>query len=186
MSKITVIEHLVPDSLADKIEEAFLHDDTEWNLAKGCGGYKEIAVNNSSDIKDTPQMYHSLVSDNQPKTQLTSLALCVLFFLEDKTGLFPKYISRAKANLVFPLFDNEQQFHPPHIDTDNPSSLTLVYYVLDSDGPTRLFDHEGNVTHTIHPKKGTGVLFPSTVTHSSSCPITSQKRIVINYVFEPK
>lgn len=186
MNKIQIIEELVPKSLADKIEEAFLHDDTDWNLAKGCGGYKDVLVKDLKNVKDTPQMYHSLVSDNQPKTPLTSLALCVLFFLEDKTGVFPSYISRAKANLLFPLFDNSQQFHPPHIDTENPKSLTLVYYVSDSDGPTRLFDREGNVTHKIEPKKGSGVLFPSTLVHSSSCPIYNQRRIVINYVFEPK
>ncbi|CAB4126031.1 Oxoglutarate/iron-dependent dioxygenase [uncultured Caudovirales phage] len=183
---VQIIENLIPKSLADKIEQAFLHDDTEWNLAAGCGGYREMQVKDAHNIKDTPQMYHSLVSDNKPKTQLTSLAMCVLFFLEDKTGIFPQYISRVKANLLFPLFDNPTQLHPPHIDTENPKSLTLVYYVLDSDGPTRLFDSDGNVTHTIEPKKGTGVLFPSTLIHSSSCPIHNQKRIVINYVFEPK
>lgn len=184
--QVRIIEDLVPESLANKIEEAFLHDDTDWNLARGCGGYRDIPVKDQKFIKDTPQMYHSLVSDNQPKTQLTSLAMCVLFFLEDKTGVFPDYISRVKANLLFPLFESENQFHPPHIDTDNPNSLTLVYYVLDSDGPTRIFDEDGNITHIIQPKKGTGILFPSTRVHASSCPIFNQKRIVINYVFEPK
>ena len=183
---IRVFDSLVPASLADKLEEAFLNDDTDWNLAQGCGGYQNINVKDSDNVKDTPQMYHSLVSDNAPKTPLTSLAMCVLFFLEDKTGIFPNFITRVKANLLFPLFDNPDQFHPPHIDIDNSNALTLVYYVNDSDGPTRIFGPDGTIIQTIEPKKGRAVLFPSDWTHASSCPINSQKRIVINYVFLPK
>lgn len=183
---IQVFDSLVPASLADKLEEAFLNDDTDWNLAQGCGGYQDVEVVDSKYVKDTHQMYHSLVSDNQPKTPLTSLAMCVLFFLEEKTGIFPKYISRVKANLLFPLFDNPFQFHPPHIDLDDSSALTLVYYVTDSDGPTRIFGPNGNVIQTVEPKKGRAVLFPSNWTHASSCPIQSSKRIVVNYVFFPK
>lgn len=180
---IKVIDNLVPKSLADQLEEGFTHDDTEWNLQKGCGG--DYGVQFTGDqIKDTHQMYHSLVSDDQPKSTLTSLSLCVMFFLDEKFGIFPKELSRVKANLLFPLIDGQGTYHPPHRDKEFDNYMSLVYYVNDSDGPTRFFDMNGNVIQEVLPKKGRAVLFPSTFIHASSCPTNFDKRIVINYVFQ--
>ena len=56
----------------------------------------------------------------------------------------------------------------------------------DSDGDTRFFN-ENNFNEPIFkctPKKGTGVLFPSKTWHSSSNPMHSDYRMVINYVFK--
>jgi hypothetical protein len=175
---------LVPESLASKLEEAFTHDDTNWNLAPSCGGYLNDAFDDPN-VKDTPQMYHALVYNNTPKSAITSLAMCILFFLESKIGLVPKEFSRVKANLLFPMFDSDTQYHPPHIDTDSDTSMSAVYYVNDSDGPTRFFDQNGNITHTVEPKRGRLVLFPSNTFHASSCPIHAKTRIVINFVFQP-
>ena len=138
-----------------------------------------------SNVMDTHQMYHALVSDNSPKSTITSIALCILFFLEDKTGIAPGYIMRVKSNLLFPITGTEGKYHPPHTDTNSDHALSLLYYVNDSDGPTYMFDSNGTVIQTIEPKKGRAVLFSSNIPHASSCPINSSKRIVINFVFEP-
>jgi len=89
----------------------------------------------------------------------------------------------VKANLLFPMFEDEIQCHPLHTDREEAESKSMIYYVNDSDGPTRFFDEHGNIIKTVYPKKGTAVLFPSNTIHASSCPINSSKRIVINYVF---
>ena len=183
---IRIFDGIIPNSLSDKIEEGFMHDDTNWNLAAGAGGYSNIVIKDSQYILDTHQMYHSLVADNQPMSQLTSIALCVMFFLDAETGIFCDYIMRAKANLLFPLFENNKQYHPPHIDHTDPKALSMVYYINDSDGPTRFFDNDGNIIQTVQPKKGRLVLFPSNIAHASSCPIQTPRRMVINYVFLPK
>ena len=140
---------------------------------------------NHALVKDTHQLYHAFMSDNIPVSVQTNLAMCVLYFLEDKTQIAAGSVSRAKANLLLPMFDNSDQYHPPHIDTDVNGSLSLVYYVNDSDGPTRFFDNSGNIIQTVYPKKGSAVLFSSNTPHASSCPINSRHRIVINFVFTP-
>ncbi len=183
MIDIKIFDDIVPKSLADKLEEALTHDDTTWNLAPSCGGYLNESFDDPN-IKDTPQMYHALVYNDTPKSAITSLAMCILFFVESTVGIFPKELMRVKANLLFPMFDFDTQYHPPHIDTDSITAMSAVYYVTDSDGPTRFFDKEGNVTHTVEPKKGRLVLFPSNTLHASSCPIHSKQRIVINFVFQ--
>lgn len=183
---IQFLEDLVPSSLADKLEQVFTDDDCVWNLASSCGGYSQAYPSLDVEVLDTHQMYHSLVVDNQPKSAITALAMCVMFFLEQRTGIYPKHVTRVKANLLFPVFKNKNQSHPVHTDRHEPESLSMVYYLNDSDGPTRFFDEQGSVVKEIFPKKGSAVLFPSTVRHASSCPIDSSKRIVINYVFFPR
>lgn len=182
---IEVFDNIVPASLMSKLEEALTHDDTEWNLALSCGGWHNMDFIDKSNVVDTHQMYHALVSDNAPKSQITSLSLCLLFFLEHHKGIAPGYILRVKANLLFPMVLDASKHHPPHIDTSNPNALSMIYYVTDSDGPTRMFDNTGNVIQTIDPKRGRIVLFSSNTPHASSCPINSSKRLVINFVFEP-
>lgn len=182
---IQIIDDLIPRPFADKIEVALTDDDTPWNLAVTCGGYNEMANVNHSMVKDTHQLYHAIVSDNMPKSMISSLVTCILYFLEDKTGITTKFAARVKANLLLPMFDNADQYHPPHIDIANAEYLSMVYYVNDSDGPTRFFDNDGNIIQTVEPKKGRAVLFSSNIPHASSCPITSKHRIVINFVFMP-
>lgn len=184
VTDIQIFDNLLPESLVSKLEEALTHDDTNWNLAPSCGGYLNESFDDPN-VKDTPQMYHALVYNNQPKSSVTSLAMCILFFLETKTGVFPSELMRVKANLLFPMFDFESQYHPPHIDTDSDTAMSAVYYVNDSDGPTRFFDHSGNVMQVVEPKRGRLVLFPSNKLHASSCPINAKQRIVINFVFQP-
>jgi hypothetical protein len=179
-------ENLVPRSLADKLEQVFTDDDCVWNLTSSCGGYGETYPSLDVEILDTHQMYHVLVSDNQPKSAITALSMCVNFFLEQKTGIYPKFFTRVKANLLFPIFNNINQCHPLHTDREEIDSMSMIYYVNDSDGPTRFFDSNGSVIKTVFPKKGSAVLFPSNTRHASSCPIDSSKRIVINYVFFPE
>lgn len=180
---IDVIENLAPKSLADKLEQVFSDDDCVWNLSSSCGGYGETYVSNGVEILDTYQMYHTLVVDNLPKSAITALSLCISFFLEQRTGIFPKHFTRVKANLLFPVFKDKNQCHPLHTDREESESKSMIYYVNDSDGPTRFFDDQGNIIKTVYPKKGTAVVFPSNTIHASSCPINSPKRIVINYVF---
>jgi hypothetical protein len=183
---IRVFDNLVPRSLADKLEQVFSDDDCVWNLSSSCGGYGETYPSKDLEILDTHQMYHVLVSDNQPKSAITALAMCVSFFLEQQSNIYPKYVSRVKANLLFPAFKNTNQCHPLHTDREEPESLSMIYYVNDSDGPTRFFDRDGTVIKTVQPTKGSAVVFPSNTIHASSCPIFSPKRIVINYVFFPE
>jgi hypothetical protein len=73
--------------------------------------------------------------------------------------------------------------------------FTFLYYVNDSDGDTIFFNDflDGNEDHNITelievhretPKCGTGLLFKSNQLHTPTPPKYSNRRIVVNYVFE--
>jgi hypothetical protein len=69
----------------------------------------------------------------------------------------------------------------------------MLYYVRDSDGPTRFFNKWGTdpnsnedliETGRVDPKKGRAILFNSNIMHSSTCPQEHENRCSINYIFK--
>ena len=73
--------------------------------------------------------------------------------------------------------------HQSHIDRDD-FHYTMLYYVNDSDGPTKFYDHkDGEVVKMVDPKKGRAVLFTGDTYHASSSPRNHSNRIVLNYNF---
>jgi hypothetical protein len=75
--------------------------------------------------------------------------------------------------------NNEKNFNIPHKDLDT-EHYVFLYYVNDSDGDTIIFDDNNKIIDKIKPKKGRILLFDGNLLHSSSHPILSKKRIVIN------
>ena len=99
---------------------------------------------------------------------------------------------RAKVNILwqketFP----ENHYNVVHQDSDI-SSVSMIYYVNDSDGDTWLFNEffeEGvlpNLTlaKRVSPKKNRLLVFDGRRYHASSNPRSSRDRIIINFVFE--
>lgn len=100
------------------------------------------------------------------------------------------HILKVKFNLLTKKDNSE--YHYPHADIDifDEEIKTAIYYVIDSDGDTYLFNQfapktndEITIYKTISPKKGSILLFDSRRFHASSSPIINEKRIVLNMVF---
>ena len=103
-------------------------------------------------------------------------------------------IWRAKFNFL--AQDTDSRYHSPHSDITadhiGKGVKSLVYYVNDSDGDTYLFNEkvpnngqQVTINQTVSPKKGRAIIFDPEIFHSSSSPINSQYRIVLNIVFRP-
>jgi hypothetical protein len=100
-------------------------------------------------------------------------------------------IIKMKFNLLYKSGDGS--FHFPHTDVDelDGNIYTSIYYVNDSDGDTYLFNQKGprtseelSIKTRITPSKGKMVVFDAVQFHSSSSPIKSDYRIVLNTVFK--
>ena len=92
-----------------------------------------------------------------------------------KIGMFVKNQSRYLDAL----------HHSPHVDSFEPH-YTILYYVMDSDGPTYIFNKKKKVVARIEPKMGRSVLMSGDVYHASSCPRLNNRRIVLNINFGKK
>lgn len=139
----------------------------------------------ASGYPDAPQFVHSFVNANDKENTFCSPALEHIMTylgwddLVEKLSL-PKYIIRIKSNLLLPV---QQKDHPPHMDYDMPHKV-MIYYVKDSDGPTKFYKRDGDnfiVTGEVMPKRGRFLVFPGNTYHSSTAPTNYDSRCVINF-----
>ena len=78
----------------------------------------------------------------------------------------------------------ETKHHKPHIDRpgDDKPYKTLIYYVMDSDGTTGIYE-DSKLVEEVEPKRGRVLLMDGDVFHASQCPKKHNQRIVVNYNF---
>jgi len=89
-------------------------------------------------------------------------------------------IFRAKANLLTQYQNNKKEYYnTPHVDMKFPHHV-LLYYINDSDGDTILFK-DRKIWKRISPKKNRLIMFNHKILHSSSHPLESAARVVLNY-----
>ena len=91
-----------------------------------------------------------------------------------------KNVLRMKTNLL--LNNKASCFNSIHTDYDG-DHINLIYYVNNSDGDTFIFD-DGKIKN-IRPKKGRILLFDGKYEHTSSNPIESKYRSIINFNLVP-
>jgi|TARA_B110000259_G_C13848311_1_gene335684 hypothetical protein len=191
MFDYAVIENFVPSNMSNTIKDKLLASN-HWE-------YMDCTININKDsidladsnIRNTHQFMQLAYGENGPCSYVYSeLAKPVLWMLEAKTGLNITSVQRIKANLLTPNGSTVEHYNPPHIDHTSDQYLSMVYYVNDSDGDTRIFDHTFNdgcydmkMICSNTPKQGNAIIFPSTRFHCSSNPIDTSARVVLNMVF---
>jgi len=190
----------IDSEYADILSELVLDSDFGWYWNDGTVEQSEKTYKSSngcvidSKTKDIPQFCHSVL--------LGGNILCnhYHFFSEMVQHIEPhigkiKRIVRIKLNLITKDGGYPDGFYNgPHADYYDNNLISFVYYVNDSDGDTIFFDsHLDGLEHSITqlkeiyretPQKGVGVAFKSNQVHTSSTPRFTDRRVVINYVFE--
>jgi hypothetical protein len=116
-----------------------------------------------------------------------------------RNNIEPGKLLHIKANML--LKDENyppNHFHPPHADVNKDNKfLSLLYYINDSDGDTFFFNKtydtmpdfrsrvdDLKIVRRVKPKANMAVLFDSAILHASSSPIETDRRLVINAIFE--
>ena len=78
---------------------------------------------------------------------------------------------------------DENKFNNPHVDSFIKHKVCIVY-LNDSDGDTFIFDNFKNIIKRVTPKKGRVLIMNGNLIHTSSHPIKSKFRIVLNINFQ--
>jgi hypothetical protein len=188
MNNHQLLENLVPNHYSNYLIEEFAK--IAWGFTPSAANVGDNYDHNDPNILDSVQFVQGIAQDNKPMSTLFQTVVPILWFFEKDTGHKIKSILRIKANcLVRDGF--EVKYQPPHIDVYEPGFHSLIYYINDSDGDTIVFDHIASEGHTnlniidrVTPKQGNALFIPSNRFHSSSCPIDTRQRMVINFVLE--
>lgn len=95
-------------------------------------------------------------------------------------------ILRARSNLLYPLKRKDEiEFLTPHKDSKT-EHLVGLYYINDSDGPTRFFEIDSNeckIVQTVQSKRNRMVIFSGNNLHAGQCPQETDMRLCTNINF---
>ena len=188
-SNVSLIENCIGEKEQNILESYVSNSKFPWGFYEGTILKSDIEYTNSCIIEkgiNPPQFSHFVSVNNNPN---------IVFFQSIFNFIATHYntnihILKCKFNLLTKREDG--QHHYPHTDIDdfNEEIKSAIYYVNNSDGDTYLFDQFAPKTNddaTIHktftPKKGSILMFDSRRFHSSSSPLNTEKRIVLNIVF---
>jgi len=89
-------------------------------------------------------------------------------------------IVRAQANLICNTENDEK--NTIHIDFDYENYFSVVYYVIDSDGDTLIYNEQQHIIDRESPKAGHYIIIKSNQLHGVQTPKHHKKRIVFNIV----
>ena len=174
-----IIQNIVSKEIQDKLSEEILSVNFPWYFNDSTLGEYVEGVDSGF------QFVHTVFDNGNITSPIFESLKPLLQSFEEHTSFRIKNIVRIKINLLTQLTDSSKQ-NVIHTDIakDSPctSVVSLVYYVMDSDGDTIVYD--GNDIVTCSPKKGTGFYFQSLMDHRATNPILNQRRIVINFVME--
>ena len=191
--KYKVLENLIPETYQNILLEMYDSSVAQWAYLPNLSGIEtnELDVNDKNIVPSigfTQKVYQDNIGATNNNWTFTAP---LLWFLEHRTGIKVKHIDRVRANLMVPNGNNNSStYNEPHIDNVDLDCLTMLYYLNDSDGDTRIFDKNATqgfndltMIHSQPHKKGDALIFPSNQFHCSSSPIVSNRRMNLNFVF---
>lgn len=170
-----VLDGVVSLGMQDYIERTVSEENFPWYYTEG------ISLRNTND--NNTGFSHTIFRDSNDeeryKGSYTDMLLPVLY---DALGdIKLKRLLRIRAAMFLRGQNNGP--HMPHIDQpEYPKHKTMIYYVNAADGPTNLWEGD-KITEEIEFKRGRILIIDGKVRHSSSCPVNSPRRMVINYNF---
>ena len=204
MDLLHYVDELVPPTLQDEIENRLTFFDG-WSYTPDTSAGAKLDKNNKN-LLESFQLVRMMYSREQgPMHEFYDLIVKpMMYFFEHKTGvpITEEMLIRVKANLLTPIEGRTNDTHSmPHVDMTIPKTISMVYYVNETDGDTFFFDkYEGErdqdmhslhskhykqhnymdltVMHRQPPKKGSAIIFDANRYHASSNPTVGARRII--------
>ena len=171
-SSIRVIDDVVSDIYQKHIEN--MMSSLEW--------YFEPSITFDHEIDPNSGFSNVIVDkfDNIRKGQ-TDFLLPLLYegISKYKSGAVLQDLYKLRA--VMWIRNQNKGAQLPHHDLAIHHH-TMVYYVNDTDAPTRLYK-DNRVFKEVQPKKGRALIFPGDTQHSSASPTESIRRMILNFNF---
>ena len=182
MIDITIVDNILPLSLANDLENILLSKSHPWyfipDITHGHDTYKT-----DNSIPGYKHAYFDVAYGGMLSTYFGYFH-SIPSIIFDKIGYKNRpELMRIYSFMQLPLIRPEDYLHDNlHIDYDNVPHIVCLYYVNDTDGDTFIYDINKKMRR-ISPKKNRAVIFDGSLYHASSLP-TKNKRVIINFNVE--
>jgi hypothetical protein len=181
-----IIEKLLSPEIEDELYNVMtdIYFPWYWN--------KPNVINKNAPEGQLFQFFYPFIDkrNGYKKSEHFNLIEKIVEAIETKTTIKVKNIKRVNGHLI-PRIVHCQEWldNIVHrdIETDDKKSISVVYYVDDSDGDTLIFDTDKKtVIERSSPIKGNCIIFNSKSWHRASIPIKNKRRIIITFILEVK
>jgi hypothetical protein len=174
-----IIKNLMPNDYVNNLRELMDTPYFPWY-------YKDNQVSN----KNTDQIFgftHCFFKDKEINSTGFNTLIPLISEFSTQSKLKVNNIFRLQANLIFnqPVSETTLK-NGIHRDIENIEGnfVSFVYYVIDSDGDTVLYNEDMTIKEKASPISNNCIYFNSRDLHEANLPKKNKKRIVINCVLE--
>ena len=182
-NNIFVFDDIISKDYQNQIKEKLFNN----------AGWRFVAdVTNPKNTQQRPGFSHYFVSDEKEVSKLHSDLLPLIKASCEKINYKYSRVLQGRSFLQLPLNLKDKTIDTPHIDVAEFKHLVILYYVVDSDGETVIYenqyDSKGDIPRfgtlkekqRVMPKQGRVVLFDGYYWHTS-CQPENNVRCIINY-----
>lgn len=198
MKNLVIIKDVLPRQYWQDIYNVVAHPDFPWVYTDAISlGGRENPFKQNPEIMETCGFSHALFAEGQ-SSRYWPMIKPMIYTMAQKSGVpaLAKSVDtyRCKANLSTQLNGSTSANHNmPHIDPAyfdvKGDNWIFLYYLNDSDGETVIFNETAEdgipekltLRKKIMPKANTGILFRDNIYHASSNPITTRRRMNLNF-----
>ena len=127
-------------------------------------------------------------SPGEVDTEFHELFIPLLQRAAMKIGIGEINVLQGRSFLQFPILKKKGEPDTPHIDIHDRFHIVALYYVLDSDGDTIIYNErkeskEYTIKQKVSPKQGRIVIFDGGLYHTAEQPLNNT-RCIVNYNIE--
>ena len=189
LNMIQVIDDIIPKKLQKQIETA-MTTSMPWHFLPD--------ITNGIDPNTTenrPAFLHMFTQPGQQNSAYYSMIMPIVTNSIERTGYNATQVLACRSFLQLPLSLNNTKPDNAHVDIER-EHLVVLYYVMDSDGDTILYDKEWTegestladddmmdsmtIVETVTPVQGRVVVFDGRIFHTAEQP-RKNNRCIINF-----
>ena len=172
------IQNLLPIDYAIQIKEKIDNLYFPWY-------YQEFQIRTNNNPNQSFGFTHIFFKDQQITSNLFYELLPLINTFVEKSNIKVKSIYRLQANFLCNQFENKTiSKNNIHYDLKDKNFISFVYYVIDSDGDTIIYNNDMTEKERANPIMNNCIYFNSNELHKANLPKKHKKRIVINCILE--
>lgn len=192
-----IFDNFLPDDEFTALQAKIMHHQFPWFYIEHVSIPNEDGklINDPLAI-ETDGMFHVLY-DKEFNTESFTNDILRTFYqqITKKLGFTKNHLIRSRLSMKFPkLGFTENNYNLPHVDYYYPHN-SIIYYINDSDGDTRIFNEEFKIDQIepttmfttkqrITPKANRLIFFNGFQYHTASNPLITSRRVIININLE--